>query len=139
GFGKTMMQVVSLKQRYAGHAKQALLAMAGFRSGSSLYRYYIVVDDDIDPSDLQEVVWAISTRSDPGSSVDIIHDAWTSVLDPRLSPEQRASGQLTMGRLLIDACKPFAWRDQFPKTNAFGPDMRRQVSEKWRTLLDDIV
>jgi UbiD family decarboxylase len=138
GFGNTLMMVVSLKQRYAGHAKQALLSMAGYRSGASMYRYYVVVDDDIDPSNLEEVVWAMSTRVDPGSSVEIIHDAWTSDLDPRLSPDQRAQGQLTMGRLLIDACRPFAWRDHFPRTNIFGAAERRQVSEKWRDLLENL-
>src|SRR5207245_1249792 len=88
GFGNTLMLVTSLRQRYAGHAKQALLAMAGYRSGASMYRYYVVVDDDIDPSNLEEVIWAMSTRVDPGNSVQIIHNAWTSDLDPRLSPDQ---------------------------------------------------
>ncbi len=134
GFGNTLMMVVSLRQRYAGHAKQALLAMSGFRHGD-MKRYYIVVDDDIDPSNLQEVIWAISTRVDPATSIDVIRDAWTADLDPRLSPRQRAESDLTMGRMLIDACKPFSWRDRFPRSNVFTAAERRQVEAKWRDLL----
>ena len=138
GFGNTLMMVVSLKQRYAGHAKQALLTMAGFRSGASMYRYYVVVDDDIDPSNLEEVVWAMQTRVDPATSVEIIRDAWTSDLDPRLSPQKRQSGDLTMGRMLVDACRPFAWRDKFPRTNVFSREDRQRVAQKWTSVLENL-
>jgi len=138
GFGNTLMMVVSLKQRYAGHAKQALLTMAGFKSGAAMYRYYVVVDDDIDPSSLEEVIWAMSTRVDPASSVDIIRNAWTSDLDPRLTPDKRAAGDFTMGRMLVDACRPYAWRDQFAKTNVFSREQRRDVLERWGAVLDGL-
>lgn len=133
-----LMTVIALKQRYAGHAMQALLAAAGFRRSASMYCYYVAVDDDIDPSDIREVLWAMCTRVDPGTSVDIIRKAWTSDLDPRLAPDQKASGEYTMGRMLIDACKPYHWRDSFPKTNIFSPEEREQVKERWVALLEEI-
>ncbi len=40
-----------------------------------------------------------------------------------------------MGRMLIDACKPFSWRDRFPRSNVFTAAERRQVEAKWRDLL----
>jgi UbiD family decarboxylase len=135
-FGNTLMIVVALKTRYAGHAKQALLAAAGLRSSSSMYTYYVAVDDDVDPANLKEVLWAMQTRVDPATDVEIIHEAWTSDLDPRLSPAKRAAGELTVGRLLINACRPYAWKDQFPRTNASSPQLRHQVTEKYRDLLD---
>src|SRR5437016_14505795 len=112
------MMVIALRTRYAGHAKQALLAAAGLRSGASMYSYYVAVDDDVDPANLKEVLWAMQTRVDPATAVEIIHAAWTSDLDPRLSPAKRAAGDYTVGRLLIDACRPYAWKDQFPRTHA---------------------
>jgi UbiD family decarboxylase len=137
GFCNSLMIVVSLKQRYAGHAKQALLAAAGLRTSASMYRYYVVVDDDIDPSNLDEVVWAMCTRTDPAENVDVIRGAWTSGVDPRVSPADLQSGNLTAGRLLIDACKPFHWKDDFPRTNIFGPDRRQEVGRKWRHVLKE--
>ena len=35
-------------------------------------KYVVVVDEDIDPTKLDEVVWAISTRSDPARDIDIL-------------------------------------------------------------------
>ncbi len=133
-----LMLVIALRQRYAGHAKQALLTANGVSAGGSMFRYYVVVDDDIDPSNMRDVLWAMCTRVDPATSIDIVHNAWTSDLDPRLTPEQKASGDYTMGRMLIDACKPYTWRDSFPKTNVFSSEERRQVGERWAGLLEEI-
>jgi len=130
-----LMTVVSVRQRYAGHAKQALITAAGFRQGD-MKTYYVVVDDDIDPTNLNEVLWAMCTRVDPATSIDILHDAWTADLDPRVSPARREAGDLTVGRMLINACRPFTWRDQFPKSNVFSPEERKLVETKWRALLE---
>jgi len=138
GHCNSLFIVLALKQRYPGHAQQALIAAAGLRSSASMYTYYVAVDDDIDPSELKDVVWAMCTRVNPATSVDIMHNAWTSDLDPRLTPEQKTSGDYTMGRLLINACKPFSWKDSFPKTNIFSTEERQQVRERWAGLLQEI-
>jgi UbiD family decarboxylase len=130
----TLMIVISLQQRYAGQAMQALTAAAGLSAGADMYRYFVAVDDDIDPSDFSQVLWALCTRVDPAESVQILR-SWTSDLDPRLAPTKRSQGDHTAGRMLIDACKPFPWRDRFPPTNRFNQEMREQVWEKWRDQL----
>jgi hypothetical protein len=38
--------------------------------------------------------------------------------------------------MLINACRPFTWRDQFPKSNVFSSEQRKLVETKWRDLLD---
>jgi UbiD family decarboxylase len=126
----SLMVVVSLKQRYAGHAMHALTAIAGMQTGASMYRYYVAVDDDIDPVDLKQVIWAMCTRVDPAESIQILK-SWTSDLDPRLEPEKRDKGDFTMSRMLIDACKPYPWRDRFPKANKFSAEKRKEIWEKW--------
>ena len=130
----TLMVVVSLKQRYAGHAMHALTAIAGMQTGASMYRYYVAVDDDIDPVDLKQVIWAMCTRVDPAESVQILK-SWTSDLDPRLAPEKREQGDFTMSRMLIDACKPYPWRDRFPRANKFSAKKRTEIWEKWAAQL----
>jgi UbiD family decarboxylase len=130
----TLMVVICLKQRYAGHALHALSAAAAMFTGASMYRYYIAVDDDIDPVDLKQVIWAMCTRVDPAESVQIMK-SWTSELDPRLPPEKRDKGDFTMSRMMIDACKPYHWRDQFPLANKFSAAVRETVWEKWAPKL----
>lgn len=130
----TLMIVISLRQKYAAHTLQALTATAGLQTGASMYRYVVAVDDDIDPSDLNQVLWAMTTRVDPSESVQILR-SWTSDLDPRLPPDRREKGDFTAGRMLIDACKPFPWRDRFPITNRFSQEMKEKVWQKWADSL----
>jgi len=137
GFNNGLLTVVALRQRYAGHAKQALITAAGFRHGD-MKTYYVTVDEDIDPTHLDEVLWAMCTRVDPATAVDVIRDAWTADLDPRVSPAKREAGDLTVGRMLINACRPFSWRDQFAKTNVFSVEERNKVQTKWRDLLEHL-
>jgi UbiD family decarboxylase len=130
----TLMIVVSIRQLYSGHAMHALTAIAGIKTGASMYRYYVAVDDDIDPVDLKQVIWAMCTRVDPAESVQILK-SWTSDLDPRLPPDKREQSDFTMSRMLIDACKPFAWRDRFPRANKFSAAKRQEIEAKWSDLL----
>jgi UbiD family decarboxylase len=132
----TLMIVISIEQRYAGHAMHALTAAAGLNTGASMYRYLVAVDDDIDPVDLKQVIWAMCTRVDPDESVQVIK-SWTSDLDPRLSPQKREQGDFTMGRMLVDACRPFSWRARFPLANKFSAKMRNEIWAKWMAKLQE--
>jgi hypothetical protein len=38
--------------------------------------------------------------------------------------------------MLINGCRPFTWRDQFPKSNVFSSGERKIVENKWRDLLE---
>jgi 4-hydroxy-3-polyprenylbenzoate decarboxylase len=131
-----MLVAVSIKQRYAGHAKQAGHIAATCHVGGFCGRYVVVVDDDIDISNLEELIWAMITRSDPATSIDIIADAWSSPLDPRIPPEKREVGNFTSSRAIIDACRPYHWRDEFAKVNAMAPELMRKVEEKFGYLLE---
>jgi hypothetical protein len=33
--------------------------------------------------------------------------------------------------MIIDACKPFYWRDRFPPVNKASEELRRKIIEKW--------
>jgi hypothetical protein len=44
GFFNGLITVIALRQRYAGHAKQALITGAGFRQGD-MKTYYVTVDE----------------------------------------------------------------------------------------------
>lgn len=127
-----LMTVVSLKQRYAGHSKRAGLIAA---AQSYMGRLVVIVDEDVDPSNLADVMWAVATRCEPSESVDIIRQGWSSALDPRLTAEDRARGQTSNSKMIIDACMPFGWKDRFPRTSALGLDEAREIELKWRAAL----
>ena len=131
-----MLVGISIKQRYPGHSKQAGHVASQCHVGAYAGKYVIVVDEDIDVSNLDELIWAMLTRSDPATSIDIIRGAWSTPLDPRLTPEQRSTGDFTNSRAIIDACRPFHWRDQFPVVSMPTPAVMKKTREKFGYLLD---
>ena len=99
-------------------------------------RLTIVVDDDIDITNPAEVLWAMATRWDPKTQTDIIDDCWSGYIDPRLSPEQRAAGDITNSRAIIYAVRPYHWKDQFPEVNAVDPAYAAEIKAKWAGKLE---
>jgi 4-hydroxy-3-polyprenylbenzoate decarboxylase len=133
--GTRMFIAVSLTTRYPGHAIQAGHVAAQCGSGAYAGKYVVVVDDDVDPANLEEVVWAMALRSDPATSINIIHGARSTPLDPSIPPWEKAKGNYTNSRAIIDACKPFHWKDEYPKINAPTPEAAQKALEKFGPLL----
>ena len=76
------------------------------------------------------------TRSDPATTIDIIHNCWSTPLDPRIPPEEKAKGNLTNSRAIIDACRPFHWKDEFPAVNSPPAEVVRELQQKWAHLAE---
>jgi 4-hydroxy-3-polyprenylbenzoate decarboxylase len=127
-----LMTVVAIRQRYAGHAKRAGLIAA---ANSYMARLVVVVDDDVDPSNLGDVLWAITTRCEPSEQIDIIRDAWSSALDPRIPGEKKCTGTTSHSKAIIDACRPFAWKDKYPPTSSLTQEEAREIAAKWSATL----
>ncbi|HID80126.1 MAG TPA: UbiD family decarboxylase [Ignisphaera sp.] len=77
--GGWLQAVISISKMHDGDAKNAILA--AFAAHPSL-KYVIVVDEDIDPDDIEAVLWAINTRVRPSKDIVIIRGARCSSLDP---------------------------------------------------------
>ena len=127
--------VVAVRQRYPGHAKQAALMAAQCHAGAYLGRYVVVVDDDVDITNLDEVVWAMCTRSNPEESIDVIRRTWSGPLDPIIPRERKGLNS----RAIIDATRPFEWKEQFPAVSRMDPGTRDRVSAEWKDELDRVV
>jgi len=125
------LYVVGIKQGFGGHAMQAAMLAAQCKTSAYLSRMIVVVDDDIDVSDLGEVMWAVCTRADPAKDYTIFSDCWSSPLDPLITPEDREQRNFVNSRVIINATRPYRWRHQFPKVNAVSPELRSQVLQKW--------
>jgi 4-hydroxy-3-polyprenylbenzoate decarboxylase len=123
-----LMTVVAIRQRYAGHAKRAALIAA---ANSYMGRLVVVVDDDVDPSNLADVMWAVTTRCEPSEQIDIVRNAWSSALDPRIPLADKDGGITSHSKAIIEAVKPFAWKDRYPPTSALTHDEMREIEGKW--------
>ena len=129
--GSRLVLVVSIKQRYPGHAKQAALVASQCHAGAYLGRYVIVVDDDIDPSNTDDVIWAMSSRSDPATDIDIIRRCWSGPLDPIIHPTKKGFNS----RAIIDACRPYEWMKDFPPVAESSKEVLDATAKKWGKIL----
>jgi UbiD family decarboxylase len=131
--GARMFNAVSIKQRYAGHARQAGHILSQCGVGAYMSRYSVVVDDDIDPSNLQEVMWAVATRTDPATSIDLIQRGVGSKNDP-MFVAYRYDAPLS-SKAVIDACRPWEHLDEFPPVAEASKELQEKTRSKWKDLL----
>jgi 4-hydroxy-3-polyprenylbenzoate decarboxylase len=126
--------IISLKQQYEGHAKQAALLTAGDSATAWCLRWVIIVDDDIDPFDTSKVLWALGTRADPETAIDVIRGCWGGRANPLRTPEQKKVGLTAQNVGLIIACKPYHWIKDFPPSVESTPELREKTRSKWSEL-----
>ncbi|TNC27789.1 UbiD family decarboxylase [Amycolatopsis alkalitolerans] len=129
--GGRLFIAVSLRQRYPGHARQVAYLAAQCPAAAYLNRYVVVVDDDIDPADPDQVIWAMSTRSDPSRDIEVMKQTWGSKLDPLW-----VEGSPThSSRAIVDACRPYERLEDFPKVAQSDPAFLREIERRWREVL----
>jgi len=125
----TPLIIISIKQRFAGHAKRAAL-IASQSSTLQIGRYIVVVDEDIDPTNIQDVIWSVCFRSDPAQDIDIVRNCRTTPLDPLHRPDT----PLHTSVAIVDACKPYDRIEEFPPAIEVDSELARQFAEKWRDV-----
>jgi 4-hydroxy-3-polyprenylbenzoate decarboxylase len=102
------------------------MLVAGCHSGNYAGRWIVVVDSDIDPANLDDVIWAMSTRCDPVADIEYIKRAWSTPLDPMLRTPPWENT-----RAIVNACRPWDWRHEFPEVASASPERRKAVEAKW--------
>jgi UbiD family decarboxylase len=128
GFGMT---VISLEQRHAGHAAQALALAAQVPGGAYYTKWIIAVDDDVDPTDMDQVIWAMASRCNPIEDIDILRNTWSTWLDPTQNPpEKRPYGS----KALINACKEHRHLPVFAKRTALRKEVYEEIAARWKSL-----
>ncbi|MEM4407459.1 MAG: UbiD family decarboxylase [Candidatus Caldarchaeum sp.] len=129
--------VVSIKQVFAGQDRMAGYVASQCRPGAIAGRYVIVVDEDIDPTNLNEVVWAMCTRVDPARDVEVIRDTVGTPLDPVTEHEPgKKLEEYTSSRMLVFATKPFSKlvKGEFPMVVEPDEQTIKRVTAKWGDL-----
>jgi UbiD family decarboxylase len=78
--------IVSTKLRYGGFAKAVGMRVLTTPHGLGYAKVVIVVDDTIDPFNLNQVMWALTTKMHPGHDLVVVPDLSVLPLDPGSSP-----------------------------------------------------
>ncbi len=73
--------VVSIKKRYAGHARRIMFGIWSYLRQFTYTKFVIVTDDDIDVRNWHEVIWALSTRVDPARDALLVERTPIDYLD----------------------------------------------------------
>src|SRR5689334_15296871 len=103
--------VVKIRPQYEGHARQVVLAVFG--AEPTWAKMCTVVDEDVDIYDVEDVTWAVLTRSRPRKDVITTADTPSFYRDPH---------QDHWGRMVIDATVPFDRRQDFERKRIPGAD-----------------
>ncbi len=122
--GRDFVGIVQIKsdQTRAGIVNTLLAATSAVMPR---LKFVIAVDDDINPYDLTEVMWAVATRCDPNVDTQLIHNTMTSWLDP-------SSGGLT-GKILINAIKKENFRGEIPGYPDASLNKALKILGAWRS------
>lgn len=75
------LAIASIRKRYPGQARKVMMGLWGMGQ-LSLTKTLIIVDEGINVHDINDVLWAVTTRADPARDTVIIERAPTDTLDP---------------------------------------------------------
>ncbi|MCG2635027.1 MAG: UbiD family decarboxylase [Gammaproteobacteria bacterium] len=73
--------IISLRNKYGGFAKSVALAALATPHGMMYLKNLIMVDEDVDPFDLNQVMWALSTRT-RASDINVLDNMALVPIDP---------------------------------------------------------
>ncbi|MCY0850885.1 UbiD family decarboxylase [Sulfuracidifex metallicus] len=120
----TGVGIFSIKKYYPGQAKRAMMAIWGLGQ-LSLLKFIIIVDADVNVHDLNEVVFALSTRVDPQRDVMIVNSVLTDSLD--FSTPSPPLGS----KIGIDATRKFMEETgrEWPEEVASDPSVAKKAEE----------
>jgi vanillate/4-hydroxybenzoate decarboxylase subunit C len=107
-----IVAIVSTKCRLGGYGKAVAMRLLSTPHGMPYAKFVIVVDDFVDPFNLDQVMWALATRVNPDRHISIISNCPGMPLDPSSDPPGMHS------KVIIDATTPVApepWgKETFP-------------------------
>ncbi|MFQ6025447.1 MAG: menaquinone biosynthesis decarboxylase [Nitrosopumilaceae archaeon] len=121
------LAVISIKKRYPGQARKVMMGLWGLGQ-LSLTKIFVVVDDYVDVHNMDDVIWAVTTMTDPAKDIMIIDNVPTDTLDP-------ASRLLNLGsKLGIDATqktKEEGYEREIQEQVKIDDQTKELVDSKW--------
>jgi 4-hydroxy-3-polyprenylbenzoate decarboxylase len=122
------LAIMSIKKQYPGQAKKVMMGLWGMGQ-LALTKMFIVVDSDVNVHDINDVIWAVTTRADPARDTVIVNNTPTDTLDP-------ASPLVNLGsKLGIDATtkwKEEGYMREIQQLATVDEETKALVDKKWR-------
>jgi 4-hydroxy-3-polyprenylbenzoate decarboxylase len=121
------LAVVSIRKRYPGQARRAMMALWGMLPQFNYTKTIIVVDDDIDVRNFADVAWAVATRMDPSRDLMLIDNTPIDYLD-FASPESGLGGKVG-----IDATNKIGSEThrEWGSVLKMSPEIEKRVDALW--------
>lgn len=138
-----LLNVISIEQLYAGHSKE--VALAAVRGAHGTGRYTIIVEDDIDPFNLDQVMWAMLTRGMPDRNrVQVIENYRASNHDPSIPLAEKKKyvmppKPLYSSRVIIDTCRPYEHKADWYPIARVSPALRTKILQDWQSVLSELL
>ena len=124
------LAVVSIRKQYPGHAKRVMFGLWSLLRQFMYTKFIVVVDQDINPRDWKEVVWAMTTRMDPVRDTLLVENTPIDYLD-FASPVSGLGGKMGM-----DATNkwPGETQREWGKPIEMDPATKAHVDKIWGSL-----
>ena len=120
--------IISTKCRYGGYGKGVAFRLLSTPHGMPYSKIVIVVDEYVDPFNLEQVMWAVTTRVRPDKDVAVIPNCPGMPLDPSSVPAGMHS------KMIIDATTPVP-----PEPNPREVELLKPPAstEKWEKFINE--
>ncbi|OIK02854.1 phenolic acid decarboxylase [Streptomyces sp. MUSC 14] len=125
-----LMVIISTAKRYGGFAKAIGMRAMTTPHGLGYVSQVILVDEDVDPFNLPQVMWAMSAKVNPKDDVVVIPNL--SVLE--LAPAAQPAG--ITSKMIIDATTPI---DPDIRGNFSTPAKDLPETAEWATRLQHLI
>ncbi|MGI0037337.1 MAG: menaquinone biosynthesis decarboxylase, partial [Nitrososphaera sp.] len=121
------LAIISIKKQYPGQARKVMMGFWGMGQ-LSLTKMFVVVDSDVNVHDMDDVLWALTTRADPARDTMIVSNTPTDTLDP-------ASPLVNLGsKLGIDATtktREEGYTREIQQLAVVDAKTKQQVDQRW--------
>lgn len=130
GGGKFMAVLQVRKEQPSDEGRQRQMALLAFSAFSEL-KHVFLVDEDVDPFDMNDVLWAMNTRFQGDADIITIPGVRTHPLDPSndptMSPSIRDHGIAT--KVIFDCTVPYDQKDRFQRAQFMKLDPCKWVPD----------
>jgi UbiD family decarboxylase len=133
GGGKYMAVLQFKKSIPSDEGRQRQAALLAFSAFSEL-KHVFVVDEDVDPFDSNDVLWALNTRYQGDIDTIFIPGVRCHPLDPSETHEYNPMipGQGISCKVIYDCTVPFALKDHFQRSKFMEVDPKRFAPELFK-------
>ncbi|MDR3540624.1 MAG: non-oxidative hydroxyarylic acid decarboxylases subunit C [Desulfosporosinus sp.] len=122
--------IISTKCRVGGYGKAVAFRLLSTPHGMPYSKVIIIVDEFVDPFNLEQVMWAMTTRVRPDKDVSIINNCPGMLLDPSSYPGGMHS------KMIIDATTPVPPEPNLRESLLLEPPVD---TDKWEAIIRNLL